>query len=274
VVVCVPPLSAGSSKRGGFRPSCSTSRSPNLHKHPLQRRLQRSFFDLNNVIRNPLNGIGNLISMHFAKARQRSQNEQIEGSRRNFVSMQSNTSDIVRLWQYRIVSNASQVSVAAACRMTELGSALPDRWSATLPQAPTQLKDSARCQCDHSRLIESVACSRGSVRSFAPKRAPKGIGSSPNRLPMRGKVRRRSFGAHCATPMLLADAFTMCQIRWCFTILPMEWQRILPGCPWLEPGCPWLSPLVTSLLSGHAFVAYLYLHEEFQVNLRILAIAL
>jgi hypothetical protein len=52
----------------------------------------------------------------------------------------------------------------------------------------------------------------------------------------------------------------------------MEWQRILPGCPWLEPGCPWLSPVVTSLLSVRAFVAYLCLHEEFQVNLRILAI--
>jgi hypothetical protein len=28
-------------------------------------------------------------------------------------------------------------------------------WSATLPQPPTQLKDSARRRCDHSLTIES-----------------------------------------------------------------------------------------------------------------------
>jgi len=39
------------------------------------------------------------------------------------------------------------------------------------------------------------------------------------------------------------------------------------------PVVPGLSPLVTSLLSGRGFVAYLCLHEKFQVNLRILAIA-
>src|ERR1700677_652643 len=41
---------------------------PSLDEHALQRRGQRSFFDLKNVIRYPLNGIGNLISMHFAGA--------------------------------------------------------------------------------------------------------------------------------------------------------------------------------------------------------------
>src|SRR6185437_7707831 len=67
---------------------------PTFHQHPLQRRVQRAFFDLKNVIRYPLNGIGNLIPMHFAGAPQRFQNQQIEGSRRNFVSMQSITPDI------------------------------------------------------------------------------------------------------------------------------------------------------------------------------------
>jgi len=38
------------------------------------------------------------------------------------------------------------------------------------------------------RLIESAACRQGSVQSFAPKRALKGIGSAPTRLPMRGRA--------------------------------------------------------------------------------------
>src|SRR6185437_16440817 len=76
---------------------------PPLDEHPLQRGVQRAFFDLENVIRYPLNRIGDLISMHLAGAPQRFQNQQIERSRRNFVSMQSITPDIVRLWQSRIV---------------------------------------------------------------------------------------------------------------------------------------------------------------------------
>jgi hypothetical protein len=39
------------------------------------------------------------------------------------------------------------------------------------------------------------------------------------------------------------------------------------------PVVPGWSPLITSLLSGRGFVAYLCLHEKFQFNLRILAIA-
>jgi len=39
------------------------------------------------------------------------------------------------------------------------------------------------------------------------------------------------------------------------------------------PVVPGLSPLVTSLLSGRSFVVYLSMHEKFQVNPRILAIA-
>jgi hypothetical protein len=46
--------------------------------------------------------------MHFAGAPQRFQNQQIERSRRDFVSMQSITPDIVRLCQCRMVSTACQ----------------------------------------------------------------------------------------------------------------------------------------------------------------------
>ena len=80
---------------------------PSLDEHPLQRGVQRAFFDLQNVIRYPLNGIGDLISMHLPGARQRSQNQQIERSRRSFVPMQSITSAIVRLCHCQTVSNAS-----------------------------------------------------------------------------------------------------------------------------------------------------------------------
>jgi hypothetical protein len=65
---------------------------PSLDEHPLERWVQRSFFDLENVIRYPLNGIGDLISMHFAGARQSFQNQQIECSRGYLVSFQITTS--------------------------------------------------------------------------------------------------------------------------------------------------------------------------------------
>ena len=70
-------------------------------------------------------------------------------------------------------------------------------------------------------LIESAVYTQGSAPSFAPKRAPKGIGSAPTRLPKHGRaaqVRRRSCGANFATPMRLADSFTMCQTA--FTVMP------------------------------------------------------
>src|SRR6202162_815890 len=65
---------------------------PSLDEHPLQRWVQRSFFDLEDVIRYPLNGIGDLISMHFAGARQSCQNHQIECSGGYLVSVQITTS--------------------------------------------------------------------------------------------------------------------------------------------------------------------------------------
>jgi hypothetical protein len=53
-------------------------------------------------------GYHDLIPMHFARARQRSQNQQIERSGRNFVLMQSITPDIVRLRHRQIVSGSCQ----------------------------------------------------------------------------------------------------------------------------------------------------------------------
>src|SRR5580700_1181757 len=82
----VIPSPAVASRRAPLRGN------PSLNEHPLQRRVQRSFFDLENVIRYPLNGIGDLISMHFAGARQTFQNQQIECSRRYLVSVQITTS--------------------------------------------------------------------------------------------------------------------------------------------------------------------------------------
>src|SRR6267143_7083009 len=43
---------------------------PTLDEHALQRRIQRAFFNLKDVIRNPLNRIGDFIPMHLARARQ------------------------------------------------------------------------------------------------------------------------------------------------------------------------------------------------------------
>src|SRR6266566_4387621 len=81
---------------------------PSLDEHPLQRGVQRAFFDLENVIRYPLNRIGDLISMHLAGARQSFQDQQIKCSWRNLVSVQGITPGIVRLWHVRIVSKACQ----------------------------------------------------------------------------------------------------------------------------------------------------------------------
>jgi hypothetical protein len=81
---------------------------PSLDEHPLQRGVQRAFFDLENVVRYPLDRIDDFISMHLAGARQSSQDQQIKCSGRNLVSMQGITPGIVRLWHFRIVSEACQ----------------------------------------------------------------------------------------------------------------------------------------------------------------------
>jgi hypothetical protein len=82
----VVPSAAVASRRAPLRGN------PSLDEHSLQRGVQRSLFDLQNVIRYPLNGIGDLISMHFAGARQSFQNQQIECSRGYLVSVQISTS--------------------------------------------------------------------------------------------------------------------------------------------------------------------------------------
>src|ERR1700730_3987594 len=75
-------------------PSCRTPfcSYPTLDEHSLQRRIQRALLDLKNVIRNPLNRIGDLIPMHLARALQSLQDQKIECSRRNLVAMQVITS--------------------------------------------------------------------------------------------------------------------------------------------------------------------------------------
>src|SRR5580704_17103497 len=83
---------------------------PSLDKHSLQRGIQRAFFHLKNVFRYPLNRIGDLVPVHLAGARERSQDQKIERSRRNFVSIQIITRGIVRLWQCRTVSRLCQGS--------------------------------------------------------------------------------------------------------------------------------------------------------------------
>jgi hypothetical protein len=82
----VVPSAAVASRRAPIRGN------PSLDEHPLQRWVQRSFFDLENVIRYPLNGIGDLISMHFAGACQGFQDQEIERSRGYLVSFQIITS--------------------------------------------------------------------------------------------------------------------------------------------------------------------------------------
>src|SRR5207245_7527961 len=62
---------------------------PTFDQHPLQRGVKRAFLDLKNVLRYPLNGTGDLISMHLAGARQGLQDQQIECSQKNLVSMQN-----------------------------------------------------------------------------------------------------------------------------------------------------------------------------------------
>src|SRR6267143_2298250 len=75
-------------------PSCGTPFCgyPTLDEHSLQRRIQRTFLHLKYVIRHPLNRTGDLVPMHLARARQSPQDQKIECSRRNLVSMQRCTS--------------------------------------------------------------------------------------------------------------------------------------------------------------------------------------
>ncbi len=59
-----------------------------------------------------------------------------------------------------------------------------------LPEGSARVKAVARCQYGHSLPSESVACSQGSVPSFAPKRDLKGIGSAPILRPKSGRAER------------------------------------------------------------------------------------
>ena len=76
---------------------------------------------------------------------------------------------------------------------------------------------------------DRICCLQPSnVRSFAPKRAPRGnwncSSSPPDAWRSRAQVRRSSWGANFATLMCLADSFTMCQTA--FTVIPSP--HVLP----------------------------------------------
>src|ERR1700722_6840188 len=70
---------------GGDAPLCGH---PALDEHALQRRVQRTLFDLQNVVGDALNGVGDLIAVHLARACESSQNQKMESARRNFVRLQ------------------------------------------------------------------------------------------------------------------------------------------------------------------------------------------
>ena len=79
-----------------------------------------------------------------------------------------------------------------------------------------------------SLTADRIRCLQPRYRSFELRHAPKGIGSAPTRPPeawhSRAQVRRRLCGDNFATPMRLADSFTMCQTA--FTVMPSP--HILP----------------------------------------------
>src|SRR6266481_675204 len=80
---------AGAAIAGGCAPLC---RHPSLDEHPLQRGIQRTLLDLKNVIRDELDRIGNLIPVHLAGASQSLQDQEVQGSGKNLISMQDITS--------------------------------------------------------------------------------------------------------------------------------------------------------------------------------------
>ena len=61
-------------------------------------------------------------------------------------------------------------------------------WSTTLPQLQGPINSPARCQSDHSRLIESAAYSQGNVRRFELILTSREIGSAPTHLPKCGRA--------------------------------------------------------------------------------------
>ena len=71
-----------------------------------------------------------------------------------------------------------------------------------------------RCRCDRSRLRESAACSRDSVRLSARTRAREGIGSDPILHPMHGTASARTpqiMRRYLCTLQFLSVLFQTCQ---------------------------------------------------------------
>jgi hypothetical protein len=54
----------------------------------LQRRIERAFLDLENVFGDTLDGIGDFVAMELTGASKRFEDEEVEGTGRDFVAMQ------------------------------------------------------------------------------------------------------------------------------------------------------------------------------------------
>src|SRR5579871_1780338 len=83
---------SGAPVAGGRAPCC---RHPALDEHSLQCRIERSFFNLQNLFGDLLNGIGNLVSVHLSGAGQGLQDHLIECAGGNLVSLQVRLRGIV-----------------------------------------------------------------------------------------------------------------------------------------------------------------------------------
>src|SRR5271157_2869697 len=83
-----------------------------------------------------------------------------------------------------------------------------------------------RCRGDHSRPLESAACSRDTVRLSARKRGPEGTEFAPIRRLWNGTALRTSgedlCGASRAKPSFFAYCFTTCQTTRSVTPSPQQ----------------------------------------------------
>ena len=113
------------------------------------------------------------------------------------------------------------MAIVSALTARSVGAIAPG-WSATLPQ-PAQPHQAFGSMPMRSLTADRIRCLQPRYRSVVctetcPKRNWICSKSPPDAWQSRAQVRRRSCGANCATPMLLADSFTMCQTA--FTVIP------------------------------------------------------
>jgi hypothetical protein len=62
-------------------------RNPSLDEHSLQCGIERAFFHLEDILGETLNGIGDFIAMEFTGASEGFEDEEMEGTGRNFVAL-------------------------------------------------------------------------------------------------------------------------------------------------------------------------------------------